>query len=228
MTRTIPVTAVATTVANVDGGCLSHDEPVTTRTTHAVAQALSSASSALTAPTRRGVMRSAILGLAAVMSLCTGTVTQAADPATGTLNVSMNIIAACTVGASTTVAFADTVGASLATTAVTANGAISVNCTNLAPYAIGLDTGANSTGAQRRMLNGSTNYISYNLYTNSGLTTPWALATGPSTCATSTNCYTGTGSGSAQSIPVYGQVPTVGSAPALGSYSDTVNVTVWY
>ena len=101
MTRIIPVTAVATILANAGGSCLSNNEPAAIRKSHA----LSSAISTPTAPARRNVMRSAILGLAAVMSLCTGPVAQAGT-ATGTLPVSMTITASCTIGA-TAMAFTE-------------------------------------------------------------------------------------------------------------------------
>jgi len=224
LTRNIPVPAVATIVANADGSCLNN-EPVTIRKSHAAAQVPSTAVSVSAAPSRRSVMRSAILGLAAVMSLCTGPVAQAGT-ATGTLPVSMTITATCTIGA-TAMAFTAQLGAGLVTTAATATGSISVTCTNLAPYAIGLDNGGNYS-TTRRMVFASTNYLPYNLYTNAGLTTPWSTATGASTCTTSTDCYTGTGTGSAQSINVYGQVPTVATAPAPGAYTDTVNITVYF
>jgi spore coat protein U-like protein len=77
------------------------------------------------------------------------------------------------------------------------------------------------------MANG-TNYIPYNLYVDSGHTYPWSTGATNSTCTTTNDCYLGTGSGGAQSIPVYGVVPTVTTAPTSGSYSDTVNITVTY
>ena len=224
MTRTNPVTAVAAIVANAASSCLSY-EPVTSRKTHPTFQALTSATSASTTPARRSILRSGILGLAAVLSLCTSPIAQAGT-ATSTLPVTMTITASCTIGA-TAMAFTAQLGAGLVSAAATASGSISVTCTNLAPYAIGLDNGA-SYSTTRRMVFGGSNYLPYGLFTNAGLTTPWSTATGAATCTTSTDCYTGTGNGSAQSIPVYGQVPTVATAPAPGAYSDTVNITIYF
>jgi spore coat protein U-like protein len=210
MTRINPLTYGATMVANAGSSCLNNNDP-------------SIATFASAAPARRSLMRSGMLGLAAIMSLCAGPIAQAGT-VTGTLPVTMTITASCTIGA-TAMAFTAQLGAGLTSAAATATGSISVTCTNQAPYAIGLDAGANFS-ASRRMLFGTTNYLPYLLYTNVGLTTPWSTATGVATCTTSTNCYFGTGTGAAQSISVYGQVPIIGTAPAPGAYTDSVQITV--
>jgi spore coat protein U-like protein len=175
---------------------------------------------------RRNPVRAAIIGLAAILSWMSVEPVAEAGTATSTLPVTMTILASCTIGA-TAMAFTSQLGAGLTSTAATATGSISVTCTNLAPYAIGLDNGANYT-TSRRMVFGGSNYLPYALFTNVGLTTPWSTATGSATCTTSTDCYTGTGNGSAQSIPVYGQVPIIGVSPPPGAYSDTVNITVYF
>jgi spore coat protein U-like protein len=149
-----------------------------------------------------------------------------AGTATGTLSVQMTITASCTIG-TTSMTFTSQLGAGLLATAATATGSISVTCTDQAPYAIGLDNGANYSTTRRMVFNAS-NYLPYGLYTNGGMTIPWSTATGSNTCTTSSDCYTGTGNGSAQSIPVYGQVPTVGSVPPPGTYTDTVGITIYF
>jgi spore coat protein U-like protein len=180
------------------------------------------------APARCGPWHPYALALAAMLWWIGATpiASAQAGTATGTLPVSMTITASCTIGA-TSMTFTPQLGAGLVSTAATASGTISVTCTNLAPYAIGLDGGANYT-TSRRMVFASSNYLPYELYTNVGLTTPWSTATSNSTCTTSTDCYTGTGNGSAQSIPVYGQIPTIATAPPPGAYSDTVNITIYF
>jgi spore coat protein U-like protein len=77
------------------------------------------------------------------------------------------------------------------------------------------------------MANGG-NFISYNLYSDAGYSTPWTTGATNSTCTTVGQCYIGTGTGSAQTLTVYGKVPTVAVAPAAGSYTDTVTITVTY
>ena len=75
-------------------------------------------------------------------------------------------------------------------------------------------------GALSSMKSGA-NTLGYQLYLDSGRTTVF----GDGTASSSTK--SGTGSGSAQSISVYGRVPTLaGVVP--GSYTDTVTVTITY
>jgi spore coat protein U-like protein len=149
-----------------------------------------------------------------------------AGTVTGSLPVQMQITASCTIGTSS-LTFATTAGTSLISTAVNQTGSISVTCTNSNPYSIGLDNGQNASSGQRRMING-TNYISYNLYVDSGHTNAWTTASTNSACSSANSCYLGTGNGAAQTVSVYGVVPTVATAPASGAYNDTVTITVTY
>lgn len=149
-----------------------------------------------------------------------------AGTATANLTVSITITASCTINAAT-LTFASTAGTSLTSTAVTGNTTVSVNCTNTSPYAIGMGQGSNFSGGSNRMASGG-NFLPYGLYVNSGLTNPWTTAASNSTCTTTNDCYLGTGSGAAQSIPIYGQVPITANAPAPGTYTDTVTMTIIY
>jgi spore coat protein U-like protein len=118
--------------------------------------------------------------------------------------------------------------ASLLTSNVDAIAMLTVQCTNTTPYSIGLDNGSNASGSQRRMVNGATNYISYNLYTDAARSSAWNTTTSASSCTGGgSSCVLGTGTGSNQSITVYGRVPPQ-VAPAVGTYSDTVIVTVTF
>lgn len=72
------------------------------------------------------------------------------------------------------------------------------------------------------------NYIDYNLYTDAVRLNSWTTATDATTCATANSCVLGTGTGSAQSIDIYGTVPIAAVAPPPGSYSDTVTMTITY
>jgi spore coat protein U domain-containing protein, fimbrial subunit CupE1/2/3/6 len=68
-----------------------------------------------------------------------------------------------------------------------------------------------------RMLASSSGSVEYSLYTDSNRSAAWFGAT----------AVPGTGTGSAQSIPVYGRVPaSTGTVP--GSYSDVVQIIVTY
>ena len=90
-----------------------------------------------------------------------------------------------------------------------------------------MDNGANVTGSQRRMKSGA-NYLNYGLYLDFGYVNPWTTSASNSTCTTTSDCYLGTGNGSAQLVNIYGQVPSTGTAPAPGSYTDTVTMTITY
>ena len=149
-----------------------------------------------------------------------------AGTATASLSVSIVITASCTINAAT-LAFPATAGTSLITTAVSASSTVSVTCTNGSPYSIAMDNGANASGNQRRMISGS-NFLNYGLYVDAAHTFPWSTATSNNSCTTAGDCYLGTGSGSAQSVNIYGLVPTTAVAPPPGTYNDTVTMTITY
>ena len=90
---------------------------------------------------------------------------------------------------------------------------ISVDATTGSTYTIALDSGQNATSSQRRLTDGSSNYLDYDLYSDSNHQDAWDNTTSRS------------GSGSSQDYTVYGQIPAAQNVPA-GSYSDTVAVTV--
>ena len=105
--------------------------------------------------------------------------------------------------------------------ALDATGTLSVTCTASAPYNIGLNagTGSGATVAVRLMtLSGAT--IRYSLYTTAARTTVWGNTVGTDTVA-------GTGTGTAQTITVYGRIPAQ-TTPAPGTYTDTIVATVTY
>ncbi len=135
-----------------------------------------------------------------------------AATATTSFTVTTTVPATCSVTA-TNLSFPDYLGA-----AVDGESAITVKCTNTTAYTVGLDDGANPSGTQRRMTSGG-NTLNYELYSNSGRTTRWGNASG--------SWVAGTGNGTNQTLPVYGQIPA-GQNLYIGSYLDTINVTVTY
>jgi spore coat protein U-like protein len=98
---------------------------------------------------------------------------------------------------------------------------VSVNCSNGGAYRVSLGGGQYSTSATRRMLGPSNNYLSYELFSNSGRTVQWGNGT------VFGGQVSGTGSGSAQSLIVYGRIPA-SQLSTPGTYSDSVLVTVEY
>ncbi|NGY04417.1 Csu type fimbrial protein [Solimonas terrae] len=98
---------------------------------------------------------------------------------------------------------------------------INITCTSGAPYTVKLNAGANAGTTNdvntRRMKSSATNYVSYNLYSDSAGGTTWDNTTG----------VTRSGTGSVENITVYGRVPPQTTPPA-DTYTDTVTVTLTY
>jgi len=164
------------------------------------------------------------LGLSAAvsgMALAIATFAPAASAATATenLGVSATVANNCTISTSA-VAFGayDPVGAH-ASANLDGTGTVTVACTKGASATIGLGLGANASGSTRRMTDGSSNYLTYELYQDAGRTTVWSdsgsgllsPAAAPSVAA--------------RNFTVYGRVASSQDVPA-GTYSDTVVATV--
>jgi spore coat protein U-like protein len=99
-------------------------------------------------------------------------------------------------------------------------GSISARCTNGDAFRISLNGGASGNVAARTLKQqGGGGVVNYQLYTDSARSVPWGDGTA------GTSMVTGTGSGNAQAISVYGQVPAQ-ATPAPGSYSDTITATI--
>jgi spore coat protein U-like protein len=143
-----------------------------------------------------------------------------ADSKQTSLGVSATVNANCTVSANA-VGFGDV--DTLSASAVNGSGSVVVTCTNGTGWTAAADIGAGSgaTFATRRMTV-SGNTLNYTLYRDSGRTQVWGDGTG------STFTVAGTGSGSAQTITVYGQIPGGQSSAPAGLYTDTVGVTITY
>ncbi|WDD94929.1 spore coat U domain-containing protein [Burkholderia sp. FERM BP-3421] len=142
--------------------------------------------------------------------------------ATATFNVTLTIQANCTIAA-TPLAFGTT---GVLAAALNQQTTLSVTCSNLTPYNVGLDAG-NVTGSTvtARLLAGTATgntgtTVGFQLYQDSGHTTVWGNTQG-------TNTVGGTGSGSAQTINVYGQVAAQ-STPKPDTYQTTVTATVYF
>jgi spore coat protein U-like protein len=167
----------------------------------------------------KGLLASAVLVAIAIMSG-----TAAAGTATSDLPVSASVSANCTIDASGGVAFGayDPIVTNQST-ALTASGTINTTCTNGASATITLGQGANAdTGSTdaapvRRMLAGTSDYLSYQLYSDSSDTTVWGNTSGTGVVVTGTGTSVGTS--------VYGSVAAGQNVPA-GSYADTVVATV--
>lgn len=154
------------------------------------------------------------------------TAAPAADASTAstTFLVSLTITASCTISANP-LAFGSSAGLS---TAINQTTTLSVTCTDTTPYNVGLDAGTvsgSSAVAGGRLLAGTTSgnstTIPFSLYSDSGYSVNWGNTVG-------TNTVTGTGTGSAQTLTVYGQVPAMTTQPTPDLYETTITATVTY
>ena len=127
-------------------------------------------------------------------------------------NYRVTVAPMCTSLTATTLDFG-----SVTSTAAPINGvgSIAVTCGPDIAYQVFMSSGSNSSGGNRMKSGG--NYLAYALYSDSSRNTAW----------TSTAGITGSGTGSAQSIPVYGQIAAQ-ATPPIGTYADTVVVTLRY
>lgn len=163
------------------------------------------------------------VGLALASAAGLGLVSLPADAsgqATATFQVSLTVTTDCSISANP-LAFGSA-NSALATTAINQTTSLSVTCTTGANYTLSLDKGS-TTGSSvaTRLLAGSSgnaHTVQYQLYSDNSHSTIWGDSTGGSTVS-------GTGTGSAQSITVYGQVPAQ-TIPTADTYTSTETATV--
>jgi spore coat protein U-like protein len=141
---------------------------------------------------------------------------------TATMNVTLTLQANCSISANPLSFGANGV----LSTVINQQTTVGVTCTNTTPYNVGLDAGTvvGSTVANRLMAGTSTGNtgttVGFELYQDAGHATIWGNTQGVNTVA-------GTGTGSAQSINVYGQVPTQ-ATPKPDTYQTTITATVYF
>ena len=150
--------------------------------------------------------------LAAVMPF---TSVYAASPATAKFDVTMSVVADCTVTA-TSLDFGQT--------GLIGQSNLTVTCTNTTPYNVGLDagTGAGSSGTTRYLSGSSganTDKVKFNLYRSPGAGL-WGNTQGTDTLA-------GTGNGDKQTLTVYGEIP-VQNAPTPDNYKSSITASVYF
>jgi spore coat protein U-like protein len=160
-----------------------------------------------------------VLSIAVISLLALGlTSTPAfAGTLTTTLNVTASVVTACSISGGT-LAFGTYTGAEIDQTAT-----LTVICTSQGPYSIGLSKGlGNGASTSNRWMTGATHNepLYYALYLNAYHGTNWDDYNG-------TNVYSGNGTGSSQTIPVYG-VLAANTPLVTDTYSDTITVTITY
>jgi hypothetical protein len=165
--------------------------------------------------------------IVAALCLC-GTHSVLAATATSTFTVSSTISATCSTPSAGNLDFGtyNPIGGSSATATAT----ITITCTNtttITSVTLNAGTGTGTINARKMEKNGtdSTKTLNYNLYTTSGNASIW----GDGTSGNVTNNVSGSaGTGSAQTLTVYGTIPANQTSVEPGSYSDTITVTINY
>jgi spore coat protein U-like protein len=168
-----------------------------------------------------GMLSKLTFSLIAVGTL--GCVSALAGTATSNMSVTATVSNNCTItaGALSFGAY-DPIGAN-ASSPLNASATISVTCTSGDATTIALGqgsdpaTGSTDAAPLRQMSDGASHNLPYQLYKDSGHSTVWNNTTGAS--------YTGTGT--AGSVTVYGQIAAAQNVPAA-SYSDTVVATITF
>jgi spore coat protein U-like protein len=143
---------------------------------------------------------------------------QASTAITANLNVSLSITATCTVTGGTL-----PFGISgLLTGLLPATGTFTVTCTNTTPYTMGLNQGVTGATVTTRQLHSATTSanVNYGLYSDIARTVNWGNTVG--------SWVSGVGTGSAQTVTVYGLVPLQTTPAPATDYTDTITITVTY
>ena len=98
-------------------------------------------------------------------------------------------------------------------------GTVVVTCTKGAAAKVGLNAGGNAQGATRRMAGSAAEFLTYELYKDTGHATVWG-----NTAATALDVPAAMNQ-NPRSFTVYGRVAQA-QAAAVGNYTDTVVATV--
>lgn len=169
-------------------------------------------------------MKKLSLIVAATLAVTTSAVLAATSPATATFQVLITVNKACSVIAGTA-SNIDFGAVDSSATGLSASSNISVTCSKSTPYNVGLLPSNNSTtggGVMSPIVVGP-DTVAYQLRSVSATGPVW----GSTATATAVgNGVAGTGTGAAQTIPVFATVANANVTP--GAYADTVTVLVNY
>jgi len=173
---------------------------------------------------KKGFYRTSQIVGAAVFALALSAQVSHADTEASELSVAATVVASCALGTSP-VAFGDvdmTTGQP-----VNATGSLLITCTpDLAWYAepdAGEGEGATIESPLMTREGGGATLL-YNLYTDAAHTNPWDV--GYTNENANGSAITGTGTGSQQTVTVYGRIPSGQAVAPSGAYADTITVTL--
>jgi spore coat protein U domain-containing protein, fimbrial subunit CupE1/2/3/6 len=139
-----------------------------------------------------------------------------ANPATSDFHVGLQVVDECTI-ATVPIDF----GSTGIISTMSADGAVTIQCTHGTPYQIGLDGGLNGTTAGRKMSAGGTDTINYQLYTDGSFADPWGEEQGVDTVDSLA------ATGADEVIPIHAHMSGHQNV-AAGTYDDTIRATIWY
>jgi spore coat protein U-like protein len=153
--------------------------------------------------------------LAATLALTLSAAPAAAD-ATALLTVSATVVKNCTIDtAPINLGNYDPIAANFSN-AATPTSTITVRCSKNTGYSVGIDDGLNFSGARRMKHATYSEYLSYELFSDAALTTPWTTAA-PVTGTSTSRAPIG--------LTVYARIPG-GQDVSEGGYADVVTATV--
>ena len=141
-----------------------------------------------------------------------------ASSTTANLSVSATVSNNCTISTNAIAFGAYDPIVTNATANLDATGSVVITCTKGATTTVGLDTGANASSGTRRLAS-SGNYLTYELYQDSGRTTVWSN-TGAGLLS-----VVAAPSKSSRTFSVYARLAGGQDIPA-GTYTDTIVATV--
>jgi spore coat protein U-like protein len=165
-------------------------------------------------------MRKIVLAVSLLLTLGLVGGAAYAATATGTLNVSATVVPTCSIS-TTAVNFGNYDGNYNYT-----YGDITVTCAQGAPYHIALDCGQNYRGGGERFISSDVGILAYMLYQDKGYSAQWGDVDYNASYPYGKS-LADTGNGADQAHTVYG-VLLKDSMASPGTYTDVVNVTIYY
>ncbi|AWH52862.1 spore coat protein U [Stenotrophomonas sp. ESTM1D_MKCIP4_1] len=166
-----------------------------------------------------------LLGNATVPATCNGGATGTATASAAfSFTATANVLPQCGSYVTTQMDFGNVTGGIPGNIDRTAT--LTLTCLKNTAYQVSLNNGLNNPSATltRRMstaIGGSSYYLNYELYRDAGRSQRWGSTLNVDTAS-------GTGTGSAQQLTIYGRVPPVSGQPPAGTYSDRITVTITY
>jgi spore coat protein U-like protein len=167
---------------------------------------------------RRLLPSLAAAGLMLAVSLGTGAATK-----TATFEVKVTIQSECTLTA-TNLDFGSLGGLNPISGNQDAQSTLTVTCTPMTPYQIGMDQGnVSGSTVENRVMSNGTAQLAFQLYEDTTRNDIWGNTPG-----SGGNTVGGTGSGNAQTLTVYGRIPSGQGQPQAGVYKSVVTAAIYY